>query len=130
MANFPKHRAYVGPPDFYDRLGAMQFSLLTLLGMREHHRVLDVGCGSLRVGRLLIPFLQEERYYGIDPNRWLIEDAMKYEIAGEAIQNKKPTFLFDGSLTLSHFMVRFDYLLAISICTAPLKLDTKSVLLN
>ena len=31
--------------------------LLTALSLREHHRVLDFGCGSLRAGRLLIPYL-------------------------------------------------------------------------
>jgi hypothetical protein len=53
--------------------------------------VLDFGCGSLRLGRLLIPFLNERRYYGIEPNYWLIEDAIERELGQDAIRIKKPT---------------------------------------
>lgn len=37
------HRAWVGPPDYYDRLGAVQFVTLLLLGLREDHFLLDKG---------------------------------------------------------------------------------------
>lgn len=49
------YRAYVGPPQNYDLISAMSFGLLTALGLRQHHSLLDIGCGSLRNGRLLIP---------------------------------------------------------------------------
>ena len=51
------YREYVGTSERYDIGGAIQFNLLTTLGLREHHRLLDVGCGSLRAGRLFIPYL-------------------------------------------------------------------------
>jgi hypothetical protein len=54
---YQHHRAFVGQPQRYDVAAASQFALLFLLGLREHHRVLDFGCGSLRLGRLLIPYL-------------------------------------------------------------------------
>ena len=44
------YRAYVGPPDEYDLVSAMTFNLLTTSGLRQGHRVLDIGCGSLRLG--------------------------------------------------------------------------------
>jgi len=47
-----EHRKYVGPPERYDLAASGQFSLLTLLGMREDQSLLDIGCGSLRGGRL------------------------------------------------------------------------------
>src|SRR5262245_46565510 len=50
-----EHRDFVGPVERYDIVAAMMFSLLAALGLRGHHRLLDIGCGSLRVGRLLIP---------------------------------------------------------------------------
>jgi hypothetical protein len=51
------YTAYVGPPAQYDFMGASQFRLLCTLGLRENHTLLDFGCGSLRAGRLLIPYL-------------------------------------------------------------------------
>ena len=46
------YRAYVGMAEHYDLLSSLQFSLLSLLGLRDFHYLLDVGCGSLRGGRL------------------------------------------------------------------------------
>ena len=40
------YRAYIGPPLQYDFMGATQFRLLCSLGLRAHHQVLDLGCGS------------------------------------------------------------------------------------
>src|ERR1700724_2187949 len=76
----PLFRAYVGPPRQFDFMGAPQFRLLTTLGLREHHSVLDFGCGSLRAGRLLIPYLLPGRYYGLEPNRWLVEDGISRQL--------------------------------------------------
>ena len=46
------YRAFVDFPGRYDvGAAAMQFSLLTALGLREDHSLLDIGCGSLRAGR-------------------------------------------------------------------------------
>src|SRR5207302_381599 len=47
----PHYRAYVGPPEDYDLIAAMTFNLLTTLCLRQHHSLLDIGCGSLRIGR-------------------------------------------------------------------------------
>ena len=47
----PHPRAYVGPPQDYDLIGGIQFSLLLAAGLRETHRVVDVGCGSLNLAR-------------------------------------------------------------------------------
>ncbi len=40
------YRAYIGPACDYDLISAMVFNLLTCLGLKDSHRVLDVGCGS------------------------------------------------------------------------------------
>ena len=111
------YRAYVGPPDRFDFMSATQFSLLFANGLREHHRVLDFGCGSLRLGRLLIPYLREQCYYGIDPNRWLIDDAIARETGSDVLRIKKPYFSYNGDFDCDGFGVKFDYIVAQSIAT-------------
>ena len=111
------YRAYVGPPDRFDFMSATQFSLLFANGLREHHRVLDFGCGSLRLGRLLIPYLREKCYYGIDPNRWLIDDAIARETGSDILRIKKPYFSYNGDFDCGSFGVKFDYIVAQSIAT-------------
>ena len=111
------YRAYVGPPDRFDFVSATQFSLLFANGLREHHRVLDFGCGSLRLGRLLIPYLREKCYYGIDPNRWLIDDAIARETGSDVIAIKKPQFSYSADFDCNGFGVKFNYIAAQSIVT-------------
>lgn len=110
------YTAYVGPPSQYDYMGASQFNLLCALGLREKHKLLDFGCGSLRAGRLLIPYLNPGNYHGVEPNAWLINDAIKKEIGRDLIRLKKPFFSNDGSGNCVDFPDgSFDYILAQSI---------------
>jgi SAM-dependent methyltransferase len=113
------YRAFVGPPDRFDFMSATQFALLFTLGLRDHHRVLDFGCGSLRLGRVLIPFLRPARYYGIDPNRWLIADAIDRELGHSIIQIKQPFFAYNDDFRCDVFneSKQFDFVVAQSIMT-------------
>lgn len=109
------YMAFVGPPDQFDLMGASQFALLIALGLRDSHRVLDFGCGSLRVGRLLIPYLQRGNYYGVDPNSWLIEDAIARQIGRDQIAIKCPHFYSFDDFAPDRCGREFDFIVAQSI---------------
>lgn len=112
----PHYRAYVGPPEDYDLIAAMTFNLLTTLGLRQHHSLLDIGCGSLRIGRLLIPYLNRGKYFGIEPAEWLVAEGIKQELGETVVQVKRPTFFFtDSPETALRAKVSFDFALAQSI---------------
>jgi hypothetical protein len=72
-------------------MGGLQFTLLFQAGLRETHRLLDVGCGSLRGGRLFIPYLRAGHYYGVEPNEWLVEEGIANELGAEILTVKRPT---------------------------------------
>ncbi len=112
----PQYRAYVGPPEDYDLIAAMTFNLLTTLGLRQHHSLLDIGCGSLRIGRLLIPYLNRGKYFGVEPNEWLVDEGIRRELGETLVQIKRPTFFFsDSPDTIAEAKVAFDFALAQSI---------------
>src|SRR5438093_164793 len=112
----PHYRAYVGPPEDYDLIAAMTFNLLTTIGLRQHHSLLDIGCGSLRIGRLLIPYLNRGKYFGVEPNQWLVEEGIKREIGETLVATKGPTFLLtDSPEMVIETKVSFDFALAQSI---------------
>jgi len=112
----PHYRAYVGPPEDYDLIAAMTFNLLTTLGLRQHHSLLDIGCGSLRIGRLLIPYLNRGKYFGIEPAEWLVAEGIKQELGETVVQTKRPTFFFtDSPRSIGQTKVLFDFALAQSI---------------
>lgn len=107
--------AFVGPPAQYDLMGATQFMLLVTLGLRDSHRVLDFGCGSLRAGRLLIPYLQPGHYFGLEPNSWLIDDAIERQIGRDQIALKQPRFFAFDDFRAERCGGDFDFILAQSI---------------
>jgi SAM-dependent methyltransferase len=110
------YRAYVGPPEDYDLIAAMTFNLLTTLRLRQHHSLLDIGCGSLRIGRLLIPYLNRGKYFGVEPNEWLVRDGIKRELGEALLQIKCPTFFFsDSPDMIAQADSLFDFVLAQSI---------------
>src|SRR5215475_7542377 len=110
------YRAYVGPPEDYDLIAAMTFNLLTTLGLRQHHSLLDIGCGSLRIGRLLIPYLNPGKYFGVEPNEWLVDEGIRRELGETLVQIKRPTFFFsDSPDTIAQSKIPFDFALAQSI---------------
>ena len=112
----PQYRAYVGPPEDYDLIAAMTFNLLTTLGLRQHHSLLDVGCGSLRIGRLLIPYLNQGKYFGVEPNEWLVDEGIRRELGKSLLEIKGPMFFFsDSPNTIAQTKVAFNFALAQSI---------------
>jgi SAM-dependent methyltransferase len=112
----PQYRAYVGPPEDYDLIAAMTFNLLTTLGLRQHHSLLDVGCGSLRIGRLLIPYLNRGKYVGVEPNEWLVTEGIRRELGETLVQIKRPTFFFsDSPGAIAQAKIAFDFAVAQSI---------------
>lgn len=108
-------RAYVGPPEQYDFMGATQFCLLASLGLRESHTVLDFGCGSLRAGRLLMPYLKPGNYFGVEPNKWLIKQVVRQELGRGFLKAFKPTFNHNAEFKFDVFDRRFDFIVLQSI---------------
>lgn len=110
------YRGFVGPREQYDVMGATQFALLYALGLRERHRLLDIGCGSLRAGRLLVPYLAPGNYVGIEPHSWLVEEAIAHELGSEIIELKSVTFSDREDFEVAG-LGEFDFVLAQSIAS-------------
>ncbi len=124
------HRRAVGPPKDYDILGALQFMLLVNLGLRDNHILLDIGCGSLRAGKLFIPYLNCGNYVGIEPNQALVHAGIQEEMGHTevlargaiTVGPKGSTFWDISDFDLTYTSVRPDYILAHSIFTHAPKL--------
>mmetsp|Transcript_24897 Transcript_24897/g.40341 ORF Transcript_24897/g.40341 Transcript_24897/m.40341 type:complete len:399 (+) Transcript_24897:87-1283(+) len=90
----PHHyRGYVGPAQSYGEHGMSHIGLVARSGLLEYHRFLDIGCGSLRLGRMLIPFLNRGSYFCFEPNAWLYQAALRYELSPHIVHLKAPTFI-------------------------------------
>ncbi len=101
-------RSWVGPPFVYDLIGAMQFQLLVELGCRDYHRFLDIGCGSLRLGRLVIPYLLPDRYFGVEPEREILDQGVQMHFgasldSSQVIARKRPKFRHQTAFDYADF---------------------------
>lgn len=113
-----------GLPDYQRHAGsnwdfgaATQFCLMFFLGLKQDDYLLDVGCGSLRAGRLLITYLLPGHYYGIEPNQWAIDVVLAEELGPEFMRIRRPVLSNDAGFNLSAFGREFDFILAHSIFT-------------
>jgi cyclopropane fatty-acyl-phospholipid synthase-like methyltransferase len=109
------YKSFIGPAKKYDEIGLLIFEMLKKLGLKGHHFFLDIGCGALRVGKYLIPYLHKSHYFGIEPERWLVNEAMENECDKEKMAYKKPGFMFNSDFAFDKFEKKFNYILANSI---------------
>ncbi|CAJ1354014.1 unnamed protein product [Effrenium voratum] len=78
----------------WDKVGQAQFTFLTHPeggGLSPSSSFLDIACGSLRLGRWMIPWLQTGKYGGVDKARRLIEQGYWFELLPED-RRKAPRF--------------------------------------
>jgi len=105
----PRHELVGGAPDVF---GPWQLALLVGLGMRPEHRLLDLGCGTLRAGLHFIDFLDPGRYVGADPQRDLL-DIGEELIASSGLRAKSPSVVELKDLAAENGV--FDWILTHSV---------------
>jgi SAM-dependent methyltransferase len=50
----------------WEEYGNIQRDFLIAQGLKPHHRLLDLGCGTGRLARKIVPYLAYENYLGVD----------------------------------------------------------------
>lgn len=111
-------RARAGNHLMYDTIGAAQFAILTLFfGLRERHKLLEIGAGSLRAARFLIPYLDAGHYCGVEPDSQSVQLGIEHELGSEMCERQKPRFSARNDFGFLEFGERFDYILSYSVFT-------------
>ena len=97
--------------DSWIKIGQMQFDYLIGHGLKPGDRMLEIGCGNLRAGRLFIDYLDAGNYYGIDISPDILLAATD-TVEEYGLQRKLPHltlvrdmslgFLPDGHFTVVH----------------------------
>src|SRR5690606_20583139 len=118
LANRKRWRSWAGNYLMYDTMGAAQLGLLTLFfGLRERHKLLEIGSGSLRAARFLIPYLDTGHYCGVEPNAWAVQMGIENELGEEMAARKKPRFTTREDFVFDEFGETFDYAVSYSVLT-------------
>lgn len=103
-----KHRDIVGGRWLETAMHQMQ--VLLDEGLDPHHRLLDIGCGCLRLGHRAVAYLQTGNYWGTDASAALMLQGWEQELSPE-LQAKLPkaqliedeVFAFPGVTPEIHF---------------------------
>lgn len=118
-----------GPPEDFESAGRLQLVTLLEQGLTPGSRVLDVGCGCLRGGYWLIHFLDPGGYFGIEPNRTMLQAGLDNILEPGLAEAKQPRFAHRDDFNLDCFDgLRFDYFLARSIWTHASKSQIEAML--
>lgn len=109
------HRAYVG--GMWDEIGALQFNFLVSKGLKPNSNLLDIACGSLRLGVKVIPFLEPGHYFGIEKERGLVVAGLEQELDPITREAKRPNIVISNAFEFEKFERRFDFAIAQSLFT-------------
>ncbi|KQY57357.1 MULTISPECIES: methyltransferase [unclassified Nocardioides] len=104
-----------GPRKSFAHAGRKQLMTLLHHGLNPDSKVLDIGCGSLRAGHWLVRLLDPGCYYGIEPNREMLEAGVDVLLGPEMVAAKRPTFSHRDDFSMAHFNETFDFYVARSI---------------
>ncbi|MHC4321593.1 MAG: class I SAM-dependent methyltransferase [Planctomycetota bacterium] len=117
-----------GPPELFEIGGRKQLITLLNEGLNPSSKVLDIGCGCLRGGYWLIHFLDTACYFGIEPNRNMLDAGVKIILEPELTAFKKPRFDYNSEFNFSVFGTNFDFFVARSIWTHASKNQIRKML--
>ncbi|MDD5109695.1 MAG: ATP-binding cassette domain-containing protein [Patescibacteria group bacterium] len=110
MSDIPWYRREVDGA--WDELGKKQLDFLVAHGLQPHHRLLEIGCGSLRGGVHFIEFLAPGGYYGVDKEAALLAAGKEVELEQKGLLQKAPTLKAMDDFNVPAFGQTFDYVWA------------------
>lgn len=84
-----------------------QLRFLHKAGLKPHHDFLDIGCGWLRLGAALLPYLEAGRYHGLDNTQTNLEIGLEF-LTRLGIR-ERPVLLCDTDFSFERFGKRFDF---------------------
>lgn len=84
-------------------------------GLRERHKLLEIGAGSLRAARFLIPYLEVGHCCGVEPDTESVRYGIEHELGPEMAKRQKPRFIARDDFGFHEFGEQFDYALSYSV---------------
>jgi SAM-dependent methyltransferase len=109
-----ERHALVGPAHLWQQKRDFQIEFLRKAGLEPRHRLLDVGCGTLRGGIPLIAYLEPGHYTGIEVRAEALE-AGRRELAEHGLEGRRPELLLCSDLSQLSLPARFDFAWAFSV---------------
>jgi len=104
----------VGSASLWKMKRDFQLAFLQEQGMQPGHRVVDIGCGTLRGGIPIIEYLDEGNYYGIEAREEALVEA-RLELEQHGLAGKGAHLVHARDLKTLSLPARFDFAWAFSV---------------
>jgi len=91
-----------------------QIKFLSDVGLKPEHYLFDLGCGTLRGGILLIQYLENSHYFGVETWEEALNEGRR-ELRETGLESKNPTFLLSSDISQLVVGRKFDYMWAFSV---------------
>jgi cyclopropane fatty-acyl-phospholipid synthase-like methyltransferase len=92
LSSKEKRHNLVGPPKLWKMKQEFQIEFLSGHGMKPSDKLLDIGCGTLRGGVVLIKYLEPGKYFGIDVRKEALDEGRK-ELHEEGLDEKEANLI-------------------------------------
>ena len=111
------HRDLIG--GLWEEIGSLQLEFLKSNGLKKGSRLLDIGCGSLRLGVRAVDFLDSGHYWGTDLNESLLDAGYEKEIVPAGLTDKLPreNLVTDGDFGFPGIPQEVNFAIAQSLFT-------------
>jgi SAM-dependent methyltransferase len=106
-----------GVGELWEEMGQLQLDFLVREGLQPQHRLLDVGCGSLRGGVRFLEYLRPGNYHGIDANERMLAAAREVELPRYGLEDRDPHLVLRDDFDFSTFGTSFHMAIAQSVFT-------------
>lgn len=104
------YKGAIGAVDDWERHGVLQFEFLKAQGLQPQHYMLEIGCGTGRLARKVVPYLGQANYRGCDISEGALIAAQELA-AEEGWRCKLPQF----SRSMSDAWLSVDFVWAFSV---------------
>lgn len=111
-----RHREAIG--GLWEEMGQFQLDFLVEQGLQPSHKLLDIGCGSLRFGHLAVDYLESGNYYGQDLSEELIDAGYSRELTdAQRLKLPRTQLVANAEFDFGHVAQPIDYAIAQSVFT-------------
>ncbi len=104
------HRLAIGGK--WRESGEWQLAFLRGQGLEARDFVIDVGCGSLSGARVMLPFMDEHRYWGYEKDRRLFEAGVAIELVRANVRPERGHMIVNDWFDLSESPHLFTFAIA------------------
>jgi hypothetical protein len=109
------HRGYVG--GLWEEIGQLQFDFLLSRGLKPSSYLIDIACGSLRLGVKAIPYLDCSHYLGIEKEPGLVAAGLEKELDPKVKEEKQPVIIVNRAFEFEKLGHKGDFAIAHALFT-------------